>query len=55
MCYADVTPFLNTDGAKGIQPDFNTQHRCPKFDSIQLWAKQRELMADEVHTGHHDH
>ncbi|KAF6832650.1 hypothetical protein CPLU01_06046 [Colletotrichum plurivorum] len=54
MCAADVTPFLHTNGAKGNQPDFDSQHRCPKYDRIVDWAKKRQIMVEspEGH-GHH--
>ncbi|WQF88134.1 Putative mycotoxin biosynthesis protein UstYa [Colletotrichum destructivum] len=54
QCYADVTPFLHTNGSKGTQPDFNTQHRCPKYDRIVEWAKERQIMV-EVHGEHEGH
>ncbi|KAK1622337.1 hypothetical protein BDP81DRAFT_360924 [Colletotrichum phormii] len=46
QCSADVTPFLHTNGSRGIQPDFNSQHRCPKYDRIVDWAKERQIMVD---------
>ncbi|KAK1702202.1 uncharacterized protein BDZ83DRAFT_595764 [Colletotrichum acutatum] len=54
QCSADVTPFLHTNGSRGIQPDFNSQHRCPKYDRIIEWAKQRQIMVDtpKQHAGH---
>ncbi|KAF4781224.1 hypothetical protein HER10_EVM0008872 [Colletotrichum scovillei] len=54
QCSADVTPFLHINGSRGIQPDFNSQHRCPKYDRIVEWAKQRQIMVDtpKQHAGH---
>ncbi|KAL0934657.1 uncharacterized protein CTRU02_211456 [Colletotrichum truncatum] len=54
QCAGDVTPFLHTTGAKGIQPDFDSQHRCPKYDRIIEWAKERQIMVNKpaTHEGH---
>ncbi|KAF4884252.1 Cyclochlorotine biosynthesis protein O [Colletotrichum fructicola] len=57
QCAADVTPFLHTKGGKGTQPDFNSQHRCPKYDRIVGWAKERQIMVEKSDSkeghGHH--
>ena len=60
MCYADVTPFLHevSEGAElGATPDFNTQHRCKNYDSIQQWARDHHARASEGQTTikEHDH
>ena len=64
MCYADVTPFLHElepAAELGATPDFNTQHRCKKYDKIQEWQRthlahgapgQRKVDSDD-HS--HDH
>ncbi|KAL8296361.1 hypothetical protein RB597_005778 [Gaeumannomyces tritici] len=45
MCSADVTPFLHLNTSdKGAQPDFDTQHRCPRYGNIVDWAKQHQIM-----------
>ncbi|KZL64566.1 hypothetical protein CT0861_06664 [Colletotrichum tofieldiae] len=46
LVLADVTPFLHTTGSRGIQPDFDSQHRCPKYDRIIQWAKERQIMVE---------
>ncbi|KZL82193.1 hypothetical protein CI238_09445 [Colletotrichum incanum] len=46
LVLADVTPFLHTNGPRGIQPDFDSQHRCPKYDRIIQWAKERQIMVE---------
>ncbi|OLN87595.1 hypothetical protein CCHL11_10099 [Colletotrichum chlorophyti] len=53
----DVTPFLHTTGSKGIQPDFDSQHRCPKFDRIIEWAKEKQIMVEkqDPHQAHGHH
>ncbi|TEA19128.1 Cyclochlorotine biosynthesis protein O [Colletotrichum sidae] len=57
QCASDVTPFLHTSGSKGNQPDFNSQHRCPKYDRIIDWAKKRQIMVETTGAkgghGHH--
>jgi len=58
MCYADITPFLHTTepGAElGATPDFNTQHRCKKFDSVQEWARTHHAKAAEGQTAGSEH
>jgi len=60
MCYADVTPFLHRvePGAElGATPDFNTQHKCKKYDKIQDWQRNHHARAAAGQTAatEHDH
>jgi hypothetical protein len=60
MCYADITPFLHKTepGAElGATPDFNTQHKCRKFENVQEWARSHHAKAAEGQTAGsgHDH
>lgn len=48
MCYADITPFLHLTepGAElGATPDFDTQHKCKKYDKIQEWQRSNHARA----------
>ncbi len=48
QCVADVTPYLTKRDPKrplGIDPDFNTQHKCRDFDKIRRWAAEHALDA----------
>jgi hypothetical protein len=57
MCYADVTPFLHevSDAEMGATPDFNTQHRCKKYDKIQEWQRTHHARAAKGQTGEEGH
>jgi hypothetical protein len=51
MCYADVTPFLHElePGAElGATPDFNTQHKCKRFDKFKSGS---EVITSELLPG----
>ncbi|KAJ6437210.1 FluG domain-containing protein [Purpureocillium lavendulum] len=46
QCTSDVTPYLILRDPKrplGIDPDFQTQHKCRNFEKIQEWARKHEL------------
>ncbi|KIM96851.1 hypothetical protein OIDMADRAFT_169633 [Oidiodendron maius Zn] len=48
MCYSDITPFLHRiePGAElGATPDFDTQHKCKKYDKIQEWQRNNHARA----------
>lgn len=50
QCASDVTPYLmkrDTQKPLGIDPDFNTQHKCRNFDAIHAWTKMHELQTDD--------
>ncbi|KAK2779161.1 hypothetical protein CKAH01_11420 [Colletotrichum kahawae] len=54
MCAGDVTPFLVTldpQNKLGESPDFETLHRCRKFDKLAEWSKSHvashELLKNE--------
>ncbi|KAL2277824.1 hypothetical protein FJTKL_15115 [Diaporthe vaccinii] len=50
QCASDVTPYLmrrDTQKPLGIDPDFNTQHKCRNFDAIHAWTKRHELQTDD--------
>ena len=49
-----MTPFLHETepGAElGATPDFNTQHRCKKYDKIQAWQRAHHARAATGQTG----
>ncbi|RAK97889.1 oxidase ustYa family protein, partial [Aspergillus ibericus CBS 121593] len=46
QCTSDVTPYLVLKDPKrplGIDPDFNTQHKCRDYGKIVTWAREHEL------------
>lgn len=46
QCAADVTPYLTKRDARtplGIEPDFNTRHKCRDFEKIRKWAAKHAL------------
>ncbi|TDZ21043.1 Cyclochlorotine biosynthesis protein O [Colletotrichum orbiculare MAFF 240422] len=54
MCAGDVTPFLVTldpQNKLGESPDFETLHRCRRFDKLAEWSKSHvashELLKNE--------
>ncbi|KXX81085.1 hypothetical protein MMYC01_202794 [Madurella mycetomatis] len=50
QCTSDVTPYLIKRDARrplGIDPDFNTQHKCRDFQRIHKWAKEHELKTSD--------
>lgn len=58
MCHADVTPFLHVlepEAELGATPDFNTQHKCKKFDKIQEWQRAHHARAAAGQTEVHGH
>ncbi|GAW23811.1 hypothetical protein ANO14919_133880 [Xylariales sp. No.14919] len=62
QCSADVSPYLIKNDPKrplGIDPDFNSQHKCRDFDAIQKWAREHQLdrkkYENDISMGHHGH
>ncbi|PCG89627.1 Protein of unknown function DUF3328 [Penicillium occitanis (nom. inval.)] len=60
MCTADVTPYLieiNPARRLGEDPNFNTLHKCRKWDKLVEWAKEHEVFRTvdpaSGHQGHH--
>ncbi|KAK4455388.1 hypothetical protein QBC34DRAFT_374227 [Podospora aff. communis PSN243] len=50
QCASDVTPYLIKRDPRrplGIDPDFNTQHKCRDFERIHRWAKNHELKVSD--------
>ncbi|KAI0468035.1 hypothetical protein F4859DRAFT_222768 [Xylaria cf. heliscus] len=46
QCKADIEPYLVRKDERlplGIDPDFNTQHKCVNFEKLRKWAKENEL------------
>ncbi|KAI1119431.1 hypothetical protein F5Y14DRAFT_395268 [Nemania sp. NC0429] len=46
QCKADIDLYLvkvDTRTPLGIDPDFNTKHKCVNFEKIHQWAKEHEL------------
>lgn len=59
MCTADVTPYLielNPNRRLGEDPNFDTLHKCRKWDKLVHWAKSHEIFrtADPAN-GHGNH
>jgi hypothetical protein len=49
MCNADVgiLTFKWADGEQ-TEPDFNTRHKCRRFERIWSWAKENEIDMSHV-------
>lgn len=46
QCKVDVTPYLNVlnpERPLGVEPDFNTQHKCINFEKVRAWASKHAL------------
>lgn len=42
QCWSDVTPVLvKLGGPVGRKADFNTHHKCRKFDKIEDWIDEK--------------
>ncbi|KAI0514737.1 hypothetical protein F5B22DRAFT_610544 [Xylaria bambusicola] len=61
QCTADVSPFLIKSDPKrplGIDPDFNSQHKCRDFEAIRKWAREHQLDRKKYEkdiSNHHGH
>ena len=48
MCNVDVTPFvveLDGNAPMGHKADFNSHHKCMKFDKLAEWMEEHEAIS----------
>ena len=56
MCIGDVTPLLvkiDPSSPNGESPDFDTLHKCRKFDKLQEWMKGHVVSDKLEHSKSH--